>query len=115
MDATRYQTLAKRTLLDGPGFILSDQDIMTLWTALGLAGEAGEVAEIAKKGIFHQHGLDKDRIKKELGDVLWYAAGLASTLGFDLSSIMHENIEKLEERYPEGFTSDDSIARRDVK
>jgi len=71
MDSNIYQELAARTLTDKPGFDVKDQDIMTVWNALGLAGEAGEVVESVKKGIFHQHGLEKTKLKTEMGDVLW--------------------------------------------
>ena len=114
MNANDYQKLAARTLIDRPDFVLSDGDIMLLWNALGLAGEAGEVAELVKKGILHQHGLDRERLKKELGDVLWYAAALCTRLGLDLSEVMQANIDKLYERYPDGFSATDSRRRVDT-
>jgi NTP pyrophosphatase (non-canonical NTP hydrolase) len=115
MNATEYQRLAARTLIDAPGFGFSDGEIMVIWNAIGLAGEAGELCELVKKGIFHQHGLDRARVRKELGDVLWYAAAIATKLGLDLGDVMAENIDKLRQRYPDGFTSADSIRRVDVE
>lgn len=115
MDANDYQKLAARTLIDRPDFVLSDGDTMLLWNALGLAGEAGEVAELVKKGILHQHGLDHDRLKKELGDVLWYAAALCTRLGLDMGAVMQANIDKLYERYPDGFSAKDSQKRVDTR
>ncbi len=112
MDSSTYQKLAARTLTSEPGFDVSDDDIMIIWNALGLAGEAGEVAETVKKGILHQHGLNKEVLKKELGDVLWYLSALCTTLGFDLEEVMKKNIEKLKERYPDGFSVEDSINRK---
>jgi NTP pyrophosphatase (non-canonical NTP hydrolase) len=114
MNAKDYQEQAARTLIPKPGFELSDQELMTVWNALGLAGEAGEVAEVIKKGIFHQHGLDMDKLKKEIGDVLWYAAALCTTLNLNLSDIMQENIDKLKTRYPDGFSSKNSKQRADI-
>ena len=114
MDANDYQKLAARTLIDRPGFELTDRDIMLVWNALGLAGEAGEVAELVKKGILHQHGLDHDRLKNELGDVLWYAAALCTRLGVDMGEVMQANIDKLLERYPNGFSATDSKRRVDT-
>ena len=114
MDANDYQKLAARTLIERPGFEPSDADIMLVWNALGLAGEAGEVAELVKKGILHQHGLDHDRLKKELGDVLWYAAALCTRLGLDMGAVMQANIDKLLERYPDGFSATDSKRRVDA-
>ena len=114
MDANDYLKLAARTLIDRPDFVLPDGDIMVLWNALGLAGEAGEVAEVVKKGILHQHGLDRDRLKNELGDVLWYAAALCTRLGLDMGAVMQANIDKLRERYPDGFSAKDSQRRVDT-
>lgn len=103
MDADTYQKLAARTLIDGPDFKISDRDFMTVWNALGLAGEAGEVVDHIKKGIMHQRGIDLDKIKRELGDVSWYLAGLCTTLGLSLGDVMAVNVEKLRARYPDGW------------
>ncbi len=115
MNATTYQEQAARTLLDTPGFDIPAQDIMLLWNAIGLAGEAGEVAEHIKKGVLHQHGVDATKLGKELGDVLWYVAGLCTKAGLDLSQVMAANIAKLQSRYPNGFTSADSQRRVDLE
>jgi NTP pyrophosphatase (non-canonical NTP hydrolase) len=79
--------------------------------ALGVAGEAGEVADDVKKVIGHGHPPDQDRLVAELGDVLWYVAVLAAHIGIPLSEIARRNIEKLRERYPEGFCSQRSMLR----
>lgn len=72
---------------------------------LGLMGELGEVAEWIKKSEFHEIPQDREKLKKELGDVLWYYVVLVNLLGFRLSEIMEANIEKLAARYPNGFQS----------
>ena len=115
MDASKYQIKAARTLINAPGFGISDNDIMIIWNAIGLAGEAGEVAELVKKGIFHQHGIDREKMVKELGDVMWYVAALCTKLDMDLGVIMEVNIRKLEKRYPDGYSSTDSQRRVDVQ
>lgn len=75
------------------------------YPALGLAGEAGEVADKVKK-ILRGDQLSlpahKKEIGKELGDVLWYCAALAHDLGFSLEDIASQNIEKLSKRMQEG-------------
>jgi NTP pyrophosphatase (non-canonical NTP hydrolase) len=81
--------------------------------ALGMAGEAGEVADLCKKVLFHGHSLDKDKLAKELGDCLWYAAALSNLIGFTLSDIAKLNVEKLKTRYPEGFSKEASINRKE--
>lgn len=80
--------------------------------AMGLAGEAGEVVDILKKHLGHGHPLDKEKLKKELGDVLWYIAALALANDLHLEDIANANVAKLKERYPEGFSSERSINRR---
>lgn len=103
MRAEDYQRAASRTRIDTPDFQITDQQVMIAWNALGLAGEAGEVADLVKKGIFHQRGVDKEQLKKELGDVLWYLTALCSDLGLSLAEVMDHNLKKLEARFPEGY------------
>lgn len=81
--------------------------------ALGLTGEAGEVADQIKKLIFHGHDLDRDGLIKELGDVCWYLALLCHAIGVPLEEVMTLNIEKLKKRYPEGFSESASINRKE--
>lgn len=114
MHANEYQDLVGRTLIDRPDFTLTDDDVMLIWHATGLAGEAGEVSDMIKKGIFHQHGLDREKLIKELGDVLWYVAALATKLDASLGDIMQANITKLKARYPAGYSSEASLARVDT-
>jgi NTP pyrophosphatase (non-canonical NTP hydrolase) len=80
---------------------------------LGLAGETGEVVEHIKKWVGHGHDLDVDKVKKELGDVLWYISELATVMDLSMEEIARANIRKLEERYPKGFNPIDSITRVD--
>lgn len=81
--------------------------------ALGVAGEGGEVADYIKKVVFHGHPMDVEILKKELGDTLWYLSGLASVVGLTLEEIAKANVEKLRERYPDGFSAEASRNRRD--
>ena len=111
MNANEYQTKAARTLIDAPDAKYTDDQIMLVWNALGLAGEAGEVVDTIKKAVFHQHGLDRDELIKELGDVLWYVAALCTKLDVPMSEVMDRNIAKLLKRYPNGYSSADSINR----
>ena len=107
-DATRYQT---KCLATANKMVGSREDFAVL--GLGLAGESGEVADHIKKYIGHGHELDREKLKKELGDVLWYVAVLAQQLGFCLGDVMATNIEKLEKRYPNGFNTEDSKLKKD--
>jgi len=67
------------------------------YLALGLNGEAGEVAEKIKKHIRDGKELDED-FAKELGDVLWYLTRLVDELDADMSEIAEANLDKLFDR-----------------
>lgn len=102
-----YQRLAKRTA--GAG---GDGDRRLMVSALGLAGEAGEFANMVKKMTAHGHPLDLEALQDELGDVLWYLAEAATSCGLSLGEIGQENIDKLSQRYPDGFSEEDSLNRK---
>lgn len=76
------------------------------YTALGLNGESGEIAEKAKKILRDDAGevskVKAAEIAMELGDVLWYIANLASEIGYDLDAIAQFNIDKLDSRKERG-------------
>ena len=73
---------------------------------LGLAGEAGEVADKVKKIVRDKKGkiTDEDRLEiaKELGDVMWYVAGISRYLNIPLSEVAQMNLDKLESRLQRG-------------
>ncbi|HWX96937.1 MAG TPA: nucleoside triphosphate pyrophosphohydrolase family protein [Solirubrobacteraceae bacterium] len=102
MQLSEYQQLSRRTA-EYP------RDAWLAYPALGLAGEAGEVAEHAKKAIRDDGGTVSDErraaMAKELGDVLWYVAQLASELGLELEDVARENLEKLSSRQRRGVLS----------
>lgn len=70
-----------------------------VYPTLGLAGEAGEVAEKIKKVLRDDGGVvseeKKEELQKELGDVLWYISQIASELGLSLEEIALDNLKKL--------------------
>ncbi len=70
--------------------------------AMGLAGEAGEVADLLKKASWHGKELSLQELTKELSDVLWYLTAIGQIYGISLTDIMATNIAKLEARYPGG-------------
>lgn len=87
-------------------------DMAQLFNAtLGLSGEVGEFNDLLKKIIFHEAQFNEYELKCELGDVLWYIALICDTMGWELSDIMTININKLKERYPEGFSAERSNNR----
>jgi NTP pyrophosphatase (non-canonical NTP hydrolase) len=79
---------------------------------MGLNGEAGECIDLIKKHLFQGHTLNEEYIAKELGDIAWYLAISADAIGYDLETIFQMNINKLKDRYPDGFDSELSINRK---
>lgn len=67
--------------------------------SMGLAGEAGEVVDELKKVHFHDKPYDRDKLLRELGDVLWYLAELATAHELSLQDVAHANLEKLRKRH----------------
>ncbi len=92
-----YQTEARKTLL-------VDNEHLLAYLALGLGGEAGEIQNKLKKVLRGDYSADtiKDDLGAELGDVLWYLAMLADTLGLDLDVIAQANLDKLASRQQRG-------------
>ena len=108
MTVNEYQRLAMATL--NPA--LSKKDVL-INSVMGLCGEAGEAIDIVKKHLAQGHGLDREALAKELGDVAWYLAEAATALDMELEDILAANIEKLRRRYPAGFSAEDSINRNE--
>ena len=109
MELNEYQSLAMRTL--NPE--LDERDVL-INAVMGLCGESGEAIDIVKKHLAQGHELDRSALAKELGDIAWYLAEAATVLGLTLDEVCQGNIDKLRERFPEGFSSEDSIARADM-
>ena len=96
MDLNVYQTKARETAF------YPNVGSNPIYPTLGLAGEAGEVADKVKKILRDKDGdfdkASKESIILELGDVLWYVAQLSSELGFELDYVAKLNIDKLSSR-----------------
>ena len=105
----KYQDVSKQT--SGAHQDLYGLNARLAIACLGLTGEAGEVGDYVKKVVGHGHPLDRDVVVKELGDVMWYVAEICSALQLDMSDVAGRNIEKLQARYPDGFSSERSINR----
>ena len=88
-----------------------NETLQRLNWALGLAGEAGEFADLVKKQVFHGHEHDRDEIIDELGDILWYVSETCNINDISIREVMENNLEKLGERYPDGFSKEDSRNR----
>ena len=109
MTLNDYQKAAERT----SGNLTSYQKIQN--GCYGMNGEAGECIDILKKHEFQGHALDPAKLIAELGDVLWYIAQTATGLGVTLEYVAQHNVDKLKERYPDGFDADKSIHRKEYE
>jgi NTP pyrophosphatase (non-canonical NTP hydrolase) len=89
MNFNEYQKLARSTAI-------YPEEYKVIYPALGLCGEAGEVAEKVKKNI--RDGKSLDGVGLELGDVLWYISALADGLGVTLEEVAQANVDKLTSR-----------------
>lgn len=107
MDFQIYQAQAARTAKVG------DDQFNAVHAALGLASETGEFVDTVKKHVIYGKPLDAANLHEELGDLLWYMALAANSLGMSLADIAQANINKLRKRYPEKYTDMDALARAD--
>jgi NTP pyrophosphatase (non-canonical NTP hydrolase) len=103
MNLNDYQAAALQTA------VYPNQGANFAYPALGLAGEAGEVADKLKKVIRDNDGVLTDQVRdavaKELGDTMWYLAVLANEMDYDLATIAQINIDKLNSRKERGVLS----------
>ncbi|MAA76978.1 MAG: nucleotide pyrophosphohydrolase [Rhodobiaceae bacterium] len=106
LDINEYQQMARKTAIYPDAGNPNSKGANITYPTLGLSGEAGEVAEKVKKVIRDKGGqFDDDTraaICKELGDVLWYVAQIASELNLDLSNVAQGNLDKLADRAKRG-------------
>ena len=102
-----YQLLARRTAGNKRK---SDKMEESLF---GLAGEVGELCDHYKKYMHQGHDIDYDHMAEEAGDVMWYLAEIADSLGITMEDIARRNIDKLRKRYPDGFDPERSIHREE--
>lgn len=104
------------SFLDGPILpVWSASSTMVFWNVIGLVGEAGEIAGTALRSVRENEETDSEKLKKEIGDCLWYLAALCTKADLSLEDVMQANIEKLRIRYPDGYSSEASQKRVDVE
>lgn len=107
MQMNEYQLLAARTI--NPKL----QPEQQLHHALhGIAAESGEIHGLFQKE-YQGHPLDPAHLKKEFGDLLWMISEGCTAMGWTLEEVGQENIDKLKARYPEGFSADRSMHRKE--
>ena len=97
LDMDKYQNQAVSTAI-------YDSKHAVIYPALGLAAEAGEVANKVKK-ILRDGKFDREAIADEVGDCMWYIAALCRDLNIDMQDIANNNIKKLKDRLERGVLS----------
>ena len=107
MRASDYQMLASRTINKN----LYPEEMET-HAVFGMASEIGEIQGMYQKE-FQGHEFDDNHAKKELGDLLWFIAEYCTAMEWCMEEVMQENIDKLKERYPEGFKAEQSLNRKE--
>ena len=108
MRVNEYQEAAMATL--NPA--LDKKDVL-INSVMGLCGESGEAIDIVKKWLMQGHELDKEHLIKELGDVAWYLAEAATALDVPLETVLQRNLDKLRQRFPNGFETEASVHRKE--
>ncbi len=93
------------------GVLIADKAVANI--ALGLAGEAGEFANEIRKIEYQGHPMEREKILKELGDVRFYLQAAYNFMGVTDNEVIVGNMEKLTRRYPNGFTPEASIRRKE--
>ena len=94
MEMNAYQKAASETAI-------YRAEHAVIYPALGLAAEAGEVANKVKK-ILRDGKFDRDAIASEVGDCLWYIAALCRDLNINMSDLALDNLDKLYDRKKRG-------------
>ena len=82
----------------------STPQLRVLHAAMGISGEAGELMDAIKKHILYNKPLDVTNVKEELGDLCWYMSLMLDAVGSSFEEVMKMNHDKLEKRFPGGFT-----------
>lgn len=108
MQVNEYQKAAMATL----NLALDKKDVL-INSVMGLCGESGEAIDIVKKWLMQGHELDREHLVRELGDVAWYLAEAATALDVPLEAVFQGNLDKLRQRFPNGFDTGASVNRKE--
>lgn len=109
MTFDQYQVAARRT--QNPKLTYEEKRNHALF---GLCSEVGEVHGLFQK-VYQGHGLDKEKVKDEAGDIIWFLAELFDAVGLRFDDVAEFNIHKLENRYKNGFTVEESVNREEYR
>lgn len=107
MNLKEYQALARRTQNSELNWEEKERHAL-----FGMASEVGEIHAIYQK-VYQGHEMDCMKVVDEMGDLMWFVAELADTIGVSLDDVADHNIAKLKKRYPQGFDVEHSVHREE--
>jgi NTP pyrophosphatase (non-canonical NTP hydrolase) len=81
----------------------------------GMQTEVGELTDIFKKSLAYNKDIDWVNVEEELGDIMFYIASFCRINKIDLEDVILTNVNKLEERYKEKFTTEQALNRNLTK
>lgn len=102
-------TKSGETILDE----LTPHDASMLHLALGVCGEAGELADAIKKAAIYRKPIDLENILEELGDIEFYLEAIRQAYSMSRADILHYNRAKLSKRYAKGYSNKQAQDRAD--
>lgn len=111
MKPTKFMDYCKSVSNDD----LADIPPAILHAIVGIGSESGELQDALKKALVYHAPLDFGNIKEEIGDLLHYIARLIATCGWTFEEVMDANVEKLQKRYPNGYSHRAGLDRADKK
>lgn len=95
-------------------FKIDTPDMEHLHAALGICGEAGELADAIKKSVIYCKELDRKNVVEELGDLRFYMQQIQNMHSITDEEVLQSNADKLSKRYPTGeYSNKDAIERKD--
>lgn len=109
MTIDEYYKAAKRTMNPALTWEQTRQHAL-----LGIGGETGEVQDIYKKS-YQGHEVIKERVMEELGDLCWHIMELCYAEHIDPEAMLEYNVDKLVKRFPDGFSVERSVHRKEYE
>lgn len=92
---------------------LTAHQLNLMHASMGISGESGELVDAIKKHVMYNKPLDTENVLEEAGDIMFYLVALLNTLGYTLEEAITYNRDKLETRYPNGYSNARAIDRLD--
>jgi NTP pyrophosphatase (non-canonical NTP hydrolase) len=113
---TEYSQFVSDLAADPRGIVkrVNPATINALHAAIGIASEAGEILDEIKKHLIYGAELNHEALWKEMGDLEWYSQLLRNAMFVDRQFILRRNMEKLNKRHPNGFSTESAIAKVDA-